>query len=137
MHGKKKVLKVSLLTNASFVWKKRKCPAYGQVCSSCGKPNHFAVKCREKSSESKRSSQPSRRGKVHQLADSDDPSYSSEEILSENAVNTVEIPEYKSKIFAHVEIEGVLLKMQVDSGASCNVSPRKFLTKETVITKLM
>ena len=33
--------------------KRGKCPAYGQICSSCGKPNHFAVKCGSKSSNSK------------------------------------------------------------------------------------
>ena len=29
--------------------------------------------------------------------------------------------DYKSKIFAHMELDGALVKMQVDSGASCNV----------------
>ena len=114
-----------------------KCPAYGQICSSCGKPNHFAVKCGKKSSDSKKPSQKSKHRKVHQLADSDDASYSSEgEILSvssQNAVNTVEMSEFKSKIFTHIEIEDVLVKMQVDSGASCNVLPHKFLPKDTVV----
>ena len=52
-----------------------------------------------------------------------------EEILSvssQNTVNTVEMSEFKSKIFAHIEIEDVLAKMQVDSGASCNVLPADF-----------
>ena len=114
-----------------------KCPAYGQICSSCGTPNHFAVKCGKKSSDSKKPSQKSKHRKVHQLADSDDASYSSEEeilsVSSQNAVNTVEMSEFKSKIFAHIEIEDVLVKMQVDSGASCNVLPRKFLPKDTVV----
>ena len=100
-------------------------PAYGQICSSYGKPNHFAVKCAKKSSDSKKPSQKSKHRKVHQLADSDDASYSSEEeilsVSSQNAVNTVEMSEFKSKIFAHIEIEDVLVKMQVDSGALCNV----------------
>ena len=114
-----------------------KCPAYGQICSSCGTPNHFAVKCGKKSSDSKKPSQKSKHRKVHQLADSDDASYSSEEeilsVSSQNAVNTVEMSEFKSKIFAHIEIEDVLVKMQVDSGASCNVLPHKFLPKDTVV----
>ena len=29
--------------------KRAKCPAYGQICSSYSKPNHFAVKCGNKS----------------------------------------------------------------------------------------
>ena len=115
-----------------------KCPAYGQICSSCRKPNHFAVKCGKKSSDSKKPSQKSKHRKVHQLADSDDASYSSEEeilsVSSQNAVNTVEMSEFKIKIFAHrIEIEDVLVKMQIDSGASCNVLPRKFLPKDTVV----
>ena len=41
--------------------------------------------------------------------------------------------EFKNKIFSHIEIEDVSVKMQVDSGASCNVLPRKFLPKDTVV----
>ena len=53
---------------------------------------------------------------------------------SQNAVNTVEMSEFKSKISAHrIEIEDVLVKMHIDSGASCNVLPRKFLPKDTVV----
>ena len=110
---------------------------YGQICSSYGKPNHFAVKCAKKSSDSKKPSQKSKHRKVHQLADSDDASYPSEEeilsVSSQNAVNSVEMCEFKSKIFAQIEIEDVLVKMQVDSGASCNVLLRKFLPKDTVV----
>ena len=94
----------------------------------------FAVKCESKSSDSKK---PTHR-KVHQLPDNSDPSYSSEEILSvslDNAVNTVNMCAYKSKIFAHMEMDGVLVRMLVDSGASCNVLPRKFLSKDTVVDK--
>ena len=52
---------------------------------------------------------------------------------SQNAVITVEMSEFKSKIFAHIEIEDVLVKMQVDLGASRNVLPPKFLPKDTVV----
>ncbi|XP_022791986.1 uncharacterized protein LOC111331190 [Stylophora pistillata] len=87
--------------------------------------------------ENAKPSQKSKPRKVHQFADSDDPSYSSEEeilsVSSQNAVNTVEMSEFKSKIFAYFAIEDLLVKMQVDSGASCNVLPRKFLPKGTVV----
>ena len=33
--------------------KRGKCPAYGQTCSSCGKRNHFAVKCESVTGDSK------------------------------------------------------------------------------------
>ena len=101
------------------------CPAYGQTCSSCGKPYHLVVKCESTTSDSKRPPQKSKRRKVHQLADSDDASCSSEEetlsVSTENAANSVEMTDYKSKIFAHMEVAGALVKMQVDSGGSCNV----------------
>ena len=62
--------------------KRGKCPAYGQTCSSWGKCNHFAVKCESVTRDSKKL----KHRKVHQLADSDDASYSSEEeILSVSA----------------------------------------------------
>ena len=58
---------------------------YGQTSSSCGIPNHFAVKCESTTGDSKRPSQKSKHQKVHQLADSDDASYSSEqEIIARN-----------------------------------------------------
>ena len=39
------------------------------------------------------------------------------------------------KLFAHMEIANDLVKMQVDSGAFCNVLPRKFLPRDTGIKK--
>ncbi|PFX23773.1 hypothetical protein AWC38_SpisGene11661 [Stylophora pistillata] len=111
-----------------------KCPAYDQICFSCGKLNHFAVKWGNKSEKPSQKSKPR---KVHQLAESDDPSYSSEEeilsVSSQNVVNTVEMSEFKSKIFAYFAIEDLLVKMQVDPGASCNVLPQKFRPRGTVV----
>ena len=76
---------------------------------------------------------------MHQLDDSTELAYSSEEeILSvslDHTANTVNMSKFKSKIFAHMEIAVELLKMQVDSGASCNVFPKKFLPKDSKIQK--
>ena len=47
----------------------------------------------------------------------------------------MEMTDYKSKIFAHMELDGALVKMQVDSGASCNVLSRKLLPKDSVIDR--
>ena len=63
---------------------------------------------------------------------------SEEEILSvtlEHSANAVSTAKYQSKIYATMEISGQPVKMQVDSGASCNVMPCKLLPKDTVITK--
>ena len=120
--------------------KRDKCPAYGQTFSACGKANHFAAKCLKNApsgSKKKRFQRPGK--KVHQLDDSTELAYSSEEeILSvslDHTANTVDMSKFKSKIFAHMEIADELVKMQVDSGASCNVLPKKFLPKDSKIQK--
>ena len=119
--------------------KRDKCPAYGKTCSSCGKANHFAGKCSKNSRESKKRSQKFKRKKVNQVDDVTDSSYSSEEeILSvslDYTANAVDMSKFKNKIFAHMEIANELAKMQVDSGASCNVLPRKLLPRDTEIKK--
>ena len=121
--------------------KRDKFPAYGQTCSACGKTNHFATKCSKNSpgrSKEKRSQQPICK-KVHQLDDITEPAYSSEEeILSvsfDHTANTVDMSKFKNKIFTHMEIGDELVKIQVDSGASCNVLPQKLLPKDSKIEK--
>ena len=42
---------------------------------------------------------------------------------------------FKNKMSAHMEMANELVKMQVNSGASCNVLPRKFLPRDTKIKK--
>ena len=117
-----------------------KCPTYGKTCSSYGKANHFAANCFKNSRESKnKRSHKFKRKKVNQLDDITESSYSSEEeILSvslHHTANAVDMSNFKNKIFAHMEIANDLVKMQVDSGASCNVLPRKFLPRDTEIKK--
>lgn len=118
--------------------KRGKCPAYGTTCSSYGKPNHFAAKCSKNSREfKKKCSQKPKRKKVNQLVNISESS-EEEEILSvslAHTANAVNMSKFKNKIFAHVEIGNELVKMQVDSGASCNVLPRKFLPRDTEIKK--
>ena len=116
--------------------KRDKCPAYGQTCSACGKANHFAAKCLKNALSGSKKKRFQRPGK---LDDSTELAYSSEEeILSvslDHTANTVDMSKFKSKIFAHMEIADELVKMQVDSGASCNVLPKKCLPKDSKIQK--
>ena len=96
--------------------------------------------CSKNSRESKKKcSQKFKRKKVNQLDDNAESSYSSEkEILSvslDHTANAVDMSKFKNKTFAHMEIANELVKMQVDSGASCNVLPRKFLPRDTKIKK--
>ena len=53
----------------------------------------------------------------------------------DDTANAVDMSKFRNKIFAHMEIANELVKMQVDSGASCNVLPRKFLPRDTEIKK--
>ena len=76
---------------------------------------------------------------MNQFDDITESSYSSEEeILSvcfHHTANAVDMSNCKNKILDHMEIANELVKMQVDSGASCIVLPRKFLPRETEIKK--
>ena len=50
-----------------------------------------------------------------------------------HAVNEDNLPE--KKIFATMEIAGASIRMQIGTGASCNVLPQKYVPPETVITE--
>ena len=74
---------------------------------------------------------------MNQLDDISDSS-SEGEILSvslAHTANAVDMSKLKNKIFAHMDIGNELVKMQVDSGASCHVHPFKFLPRDTEIKK--
>ena len=112
--------------------RKEKCYAHGKSCSNCGKLNHFKEKCLDKNANVRK--------KVHQVVLEEDLSDTSEEellsvdldnehVLSVNPVDSA----YQTKIFVTMEIEGKPVKMQIDSGASCNVMPEKFVPKRTEI----
>ena len=122
--------------------KKEMCPAYGRVCNKCKKKNHLAVKCQSQG-EKRGFKKPGFQTKVHTL----EPSTSSEELssvtFSSEDVNTTDATDtnpasnspYPSKIYAAMEIEGKMVKMQVDSGASCNVLPKRYLPEGTEVQK--
>ena len=129
---------------ASLMRDGEKCPAYGKVCKKCKKENHVASKCHlhEKKTSSKKkkpkapksSSKETFRKKVS-LVETD--LSSEEEILSvelsaeDDNVSTSEVvnsvSDFPNKIYAVMEIQGKPVRMQIDSGASCNVLPKKFL----------
>ena len=116
----------------SYIKLRFKCPAFDKVCSACNKPNHFAEMCK---SAPGRNSRP--RNGVNMInADSS----SEEELLSVtfdstggsvHKVNEDNLPE--KRIFATMEIAGENVQMQIDTGASCNVLPQKFVPSGTII----
>ncbi|PFX12858.1 Retrovirus-related Pol polyprotein, partial [Stylophora pistillata] len=105
--------------------------------SSTGTPadNDNAVDKRKRSVSSKNSR---KRNDVNMVTSED----SSEELLSVSfdshegnvhAVNEDNFPE--KKIFVTMEIAGANIQMQIDTGALCNVLPRKFVPSGTLITE--
>lgn len=125
---------------------KMHCPAFGKKCASCGKQNHFAAKCRASGSskeKGKKKSHGSSRQKyirhVHMHTDSEasDCDSSDESVLSvslEGDVNTVDTSKgspYETKIYANFSVKGQHVKIQLDTGASCNVMPSVYLPEGT------
>ena len=101
---------------------KEKCPAYGKKCAKCGKSNHFAIKC--KSSVSTQSGSQNFAKAVNESSDSE------EEIFMLTVNNG-----FDKKICATMEINGQRVKMQIDSGASCNILPKLFLPPNIEVQK--
>ena len=110
---------------------------FGKICSACQKENHFALKCSQTKKLHKtnkpRNRKPSHKHSLNQF----DFGESEEEILSvsytEEEINAVDI--HSNKILATMRIRGKEVKMLIDSGASCNVLPIKYLPKGTVVEK--
>ena len=99
---------------------KGKCPAFGQTCGKCGKPNHVAKVC--KSSKDKH---------IRQLDDFD------EELDSEDSIYHVTQQGKKSQYFAKLQVSAPsgekVIKFQLDTGASCStmtVSDYQKITSE-------
>ena len=115
--GRRNALRVSTVFQLKKCFKK---------CFNFGKENHLKSKCKQKNAKS---STHKLQKKVHAVRDTD--CSSEEEILCVelNDVNT----EYKSKVYATMEINGKSVKMQIDSGASCNVLPKKLLSEDAEI----
>ncbi len=106
---------------------KEKCPAYGKKCAKCGKENHFAAKCRSKQAPKKQEDTRN----VNTLSESSE----EEELfnLTSDDIKADVSNSYDKKIYATMEISGQPVKMQVDSGASCNILPKKYLPPNTKI----
>ena len=45
------------------------------------------------------------------------------------------LPDFPNKIYAVMEIQGKSIRVQIDSGASCNVLPKKYLLRVAEIQK--
>ena len=87
-------------------FKRELCPAYGKTCNRCHKPNHFAVKCRQKPELTI--------VKTVEEQDSGSETYS--------ASTPSQDPDDVQLVTMELE-SGNFLRFQVDTGAQCNVIP--------------
>ena len=87
-------------------YKRELCPAYGKICNKCQKPNHFAVKCRQKTQQTA----------VKAVNEQD----SGEEVYHTSALTS----EADNSQLVTLKLEnGNFVRFQVDTGAQCNVVP--------------
>ena len=104
------------------------CPTFGKSCSKCGKMNHFAAKCLS-----------SRKSLINNLQ------VNGREASDEDIIDMVSLHEEEEyimhvtqskdtgKILPTMKIGRKPVKMLVDSGASCNVIPAKYVPAKTTI----
>lgn len=102
------------------------CPAFGKTCAKCGKANHFAAKCLS-----------SKRKPVNTVEVESDDSDILTISITEDKQSVMHISQGKEsgKIFATMQIDHHPVRMLVDSGASCNVIPAKYIPKSTLIRR--
>lgn len=106
---------------------KQKCPAFGKKCKKCGKPNHFAVKCRAQLRQGNHKS-------VNKVTEQDSDEY--EDILTVGVANPETVKkkeeenEKKTQLYAGMLLGKDLVKFQIDCGASCNVIPISLLSPD-------
>ena len=97
--------------------KRELCPAFGKMCNKCRKPNHFAVKCRTRSSKFIRAVEENDAEEVFQTS-------ASGVSVDDSQCVTLQLD------------SGHYLQFQVDTGAQCNVVPIDLYKKATKDYKL-
>ena len=107
---------------------RKECPAFGRKCSNCNRYNHFSIKCPNKSVKSK---------SVYQVTQTHDDSRSDLDCEAERII-MIEVEDSVNKInsgkdiFAKLSVHHTPVVFQVDSGASTNILPKKFLQNEEI-----
>ena len=122
-------------------WKGR-CPALDKECFLCHKTGHFANKCRmaQQGHEQRgKKNHKKERKPVNAVgleggdsSTSGDEEYEDihimelqpDEVIAEEVLR-VENTEFPTKVFATMTVNGQLVKFQIDSGATCNIIPKK------------
>ena len=91
-------------------FKKELCPAYGKRCNKCGKDNHFAKRCQQKSLQQK---------KVNTVEES-----SEDDVYILHEVSLVQSGAHRF-LTLRVRKSGNFMKFLLDTSAECNVVPLK------------
>ena len=97
-----------------------KCPAWGKQCTSCKGKKHFSAKCRYPKSKKKVKA-------VKVLQDSEE----SDCHFIGAVISAVSDPK-KSPIFAKMLVDDVPVTMQIDTGATTNLIPRKYVASKVL-----
>lgn len=111
--GTKPRLRMCKFCGEQHEWKKEKCPAYGKLCNRCNRPNHFSSKCKRKKINYVNSEVASNH---ESFSDNSDVEY----VLKVSSKND-------KLIKTDIEVEGRIVKFQVDCGASVNVIPFHYI----------
>ena len=100
-------------------FEKGKCPAWGAKCTKCGGRNHFEAKCTATTR------------KVHSLreesSDDSDVEYITSIVSQPETIHAITQEHYPKVIYTEMVVDKKEVKFQVDSGASVNVIPVKFV----------
>ena len=100
-------------------FEKGKCPAWEAKCTKCGSRNHFATQC----------TTPPR--KIYSLrdesSDDSDVEFIASIVVQPETVHSVTQSNYPKEIYTEMVVDRKHVKFQVDSGASVNVIPAKFV----------
>lgn len=89
-----------------------KCPAYGKLCSRCGKKNHFARKCKQ--------------SEVN-VVDHEDQASDSDDVSVHRVFSTGDNLESDWKV--KLNVEGKSITFKIDTGAQVNVIPQKMASR--------
>ena len=126
--SKRKFEKTGTCSRCGKTHTKDKCPAIGEQCSKCKKYNHFAAVCKTKNVPKRQERFKRREKKVHTVesdSESDNDFYIGVVKMSDGGnINTV-----NKHWLIETEIGGHSVKMNLDTGAHCNVMSIETLKK--------
>lgn len=113
--------------------KQRKCPAFGEICHKCNKPNHFSVGCRFNFDKDRKKFNKNLGNQryVNELAESKGNDSSDSDIFIHSLVlDNINCNNIKLDIWTtNVKINNKDIVFKLDSGANYNCLPVKFYKK--------